>query len=274
MNTIPPLSANVLREKPHPRLEPFISHYVFRSIHFPQDHCIEKAMPMRINTSIDFFIGDCFETIDCRTGQPVSFERCTIRGPRTRKLYYIRLKSHFISFSIKFKPAGLYRLTGIPMYHFTNRAVPGCLVRQLPLQEMAEKLLFVMDMPGCIRIVEPYLMFLAGKSKSGAFIAEKAARQLIKESSPFSITQLAAESHLSLRQLERVFLKEVGVSPKTLYRMVRFERLLQSRMKTPFIKWSAMAYEFGYYDQMHLIRDFRQFLDITPSAFTPADFAL
>lgn len=273
MNLNCPLSS-VWRETPHPLLQPFISHYVFRSIRFPQDHYVQKAMPVRINSSIDFFIGDRFETIDYHTGQSVPFERCTIRGLRTQKLYFIKLKGHFVSFTIKFKPAGLYKLLGIPMYNFTDQSIPGNDVLQIPLTAITDKLLYAQDISSCIQVVEPYLLFFAGKNSHFTFITERITRRLADQKTHTSIAQLAEESHLSLRQLERIFIKEVGVSPKTLYRMVRFERLLHSRMNTPFNKWSATAYEFGYYDHMHLIRDFKQFLGITPSAFVPADFAL
>lgn len=274
MEATSPISDVVLYEKPHPRLQPFVSHYVFRNIHFPQDHFIQKAMPIHISSSIDFFIGDPFETIDYHTGQFLPFHRCTIRGPRTRKLYYIRLKGHFISFTIKLKPTALYRLTGIPAHTFTNCAIPGKEITPLPLQEITSKLLKARNISTCIKTIEPYLFFAAEKSKYQTDATEKVAQQLAGRKSELSVAALATENNLCLRQLERTFLKEIGVSPKTLSRMSRFERLLKSRMNDPSTKWSAIAYDFGYYDQMHLIRDFRQFLDISPSAFEPADFAL
>lgn len=274
MNTIAPSVTLVQSEKPDPRLQPFVSRYVFRNIFFPKDHCVQKAMPMRISSSIDFFIGDRFETIDCHTGRLVPFERTAIRGLRTQRLYNIRLSGHFISFSIKFRFTGLYRLTGVSMHHLTDHSLPGNYLHQLPLQHLVRKLMYRENLSDCIKIVEPYLLFLSKKSSFNTPTVEEAARQLTEEQSSFSIAQLATENHLSLRQLERDFLREVGVSPKKLSRMLRFDRLIRSRMNTSFTKWSALAYEFGYYDQMHLIRDFRKFLDITPSAFSPVDFAL
>jgi AraC-like DNA-binding protein len=234
---------------------------------------VEKAMSVRVLSAIDFFMGDDFESIDCSTGQADPFERCTVRGPRTRKLCIIRLKGHFISFSIKLKPAGLFCLTGIPMRVFTDRAIPGDLVDPLPLKIMTERLLSAQDLSDCIRIVEPYLLIFAEKRRLYPCAAERATRQLISKKMPFSMVQLARESNLSLRQLERVFIREIGVNPKTFYRMHRFRQLIQARINEPAMKWAAMTDKFCYYDQMHLIRDFRQFLGISPSDFVPADFA-
>lgn len=271
--TTSPFSAVTLMEQPHPLLQSFVSHYVFRDIRFPKGYTLEKAMPLRINSSIDFFIGDGYDTVDCSTGQPVSFCRSTVRGLRTRKLYSIRLKGHFVSFSIKLKPVGLYRLTGLPMDLFTDQSVPDTDLPGLPLGKIAGKLEGTTDMAGCIRIVEPYLLTLAAKSGQRSCRSEPAISMLSAAFEPLSVPELASESYLSQRQLERVFRKEIGVSPKTLCRMHRFRRLIQKRINEPVLKWTTMAYQFGYYDQMHMIKDFRQFLDVTPSSFEPANFA-
>lgn len=274
MNNAASLSPVVLRRKPHPQLQPFISHYVFRNIHFPQDICVQKAMPIRIHSSIDFYMGDPFETIDYRTGQSVPFERCTIRGPRTSKLYFIRLTGHFISFSIKLKAVGLFHLTGLPMCHFTNQSIPGKQFLQLPLQVITDKLQEANTISDCIAVVESYLFWLTEKYRFRSDAVEMSVQQLIRQVEPHSIIGLAAESHLSIRQLERLFAKEVGVSPKMFYRMNRFQKLIHSRIDDPFTKWAALAEEFNYYDQRHLLRDFRQFLGINPSDFVPDDYAL
>jgi AraC-like DNA-binding protein len=263
----------VVHEKPHALLRPFISHYVFRSIRFSPEQTVQKSMPMRLHSSIDFFIGQPFETIECRSGNGVPFERCTVRGPRTTTLYDIRLKDHFKSFTIRFTPTGLYRLTGIPMRRLTNRAVPAPEIEGLPLPAITRQLMQAEDMAGCIRIVEPYLLFCARRSQIVSSLTDAAVRWLTQQPPQGALTRLADHMHVSLRQLERTSLKEIGVGPKTLYRMLRFDRLIRSQIDTPPVKWSSTAYEYGYYDQMHLIRDFRQFLGITPSTFSPADFA-
>jgi AraC-like DNA-binding protein len=79
---------------------------------------------------------------------------------------------------------------------------------------------------------------------------------------------------LSDRQLERNFSKEIGTTPKLYSNMVRFENLLRYRIDFPDKSWTEIAYEFNYYDQMHLIKAFKRFLDITPSDFRAGNFAI
>jgi AraC-like DNA-binding protein len=74
---------------------------------------------------------------------------------------------------------------------------------------------------------------------------------------------------LSARQVERRFREAVGVSPKTLARIVRFQEVLR---RTPGESASAeVALDSGYYDQAHLLRDFRDFAGVVPTLFRAAE---
>jgi len=81
------------------------------------------------------------------------------------------------------------------------------------------------------------------------------------------ISKIARDVGISERGLERRFRQSVGLTPKMFSRIVRFQRVLKAieHSKNPAIIDTAL--EFGYYDQSHLIHDFRQFSDTTPAAF-------
>lgn len=263
----------------HSSLQPFVLNYSFRRMVIPPGCHLKKVMPLRSESSIDFFLGDAFETVDLLTGSTVPFWRCTIRGPRTCTLYSILLKGEFISFTIKFKPTGLYRLLGIRMDRFTNKAIPGIDMDQLPFGEMTRQILYPQDMEACIQVIEPYLLFLAESSSPVPPSIEKAVQIIGRHKiigghhKMHSISGLANDSNLSERQLHRHFIKYTGVCPKTYFRMHRFLKLLSAKRDSPEMKWTTLAHEFGFYDQMHLVKEFKQFLKITPSAFKHSDFA-
>lgn len=263
----------VEHQLPHPNLRSFIKQYVYRKIVVPEECYIHKIMPLRSASSIDFFLGNRFETTDLQTGASVPFIRCMIRGPRTRILYSIRLRGEFISFTIKFKATGLYKLLGKPMDMFVDKAINADIIEHIPLNNITERLLHAPDISYCIHIVEPYLLFLSEKSREVPPVIEKAAHLLEQYRQLYSIGQLADESYLSLRQLERNFIRYIGISPKTYYRMHRFLQLLQAKHNAPEQKWGSLAHEFGYYDQMHLVKEFKDFLKTTPSSFILSDFA-
>jgi AraC-like DNA-binding protein len=80
------------------------------------------------------------------------------------------------------------------------------------------------------------------------------------------IDQVASVSNLSSRQLERNFSNEVGVSPKLLSRLIRFQQAL--RLPIPSNgSLTDIGLQAGYYDQSHFIRDFTSFAGITPKQY-------
>lgn len=79
-----------------------------------------------------------------------------------------------------------------------------------------------------------------------------------------SVDQLASDAGVSSRQLERRFQREVGIGPKLLARIVRFQQVFRA-VEQCNAAWADVAVECGYYDQAHLIRDFNQFAQQTPA---------
>ena len=77
---------------------------------------------------------------------------------------------------------------------------------------------------------------------------------------------------LSSRQFERRFRNVVGIPPKLFSRMQRFQRVFQTMEDRA--NWVDAAVSCGYYDQAHLIRDFRQFSGTTPTALLAEEFDL
>ena len=80
-----------------------------------------------------------------------------------------------------------------------------------------------------------------------------------------TVSEVAYKLNISKRQLERVFLKNVGISPKKFSRIVRLNAAIKRFKKADSL--TALTYEAGYFDPSHLIRDFREFTGLSPKAF-------
>ncbi|RYE90447.1 MAG: AraC family transcriptional regulator [Myxococcales bacterium] len=81
-----------------------------------------------------------------------------------------------------------------------------------------------------------------------------------------SVNAVAADLGVSERHLRRVFLETVGVSPKTFARLTRFHRALGAARQGGPARWASIASDAGYYDQAHLIAEFRAIAGVTPRA--------
>ncbi|MGH7561344.1 MAG: AraC family transcriptional regulator [Gemmatimonadales bacterium] len=76
---------------------------------------------------------------------------------------------------------------------------------------------------------------------------------------------------VSARTLERRVLDEVGLAPRTLARVLRFRRAFRLLDRSAPGSWSRSAAAAGYFDQAHLIRDFRRFAGAPPTTFFRVD---
>ncbi|MBI3448213.1 MAG: AraC family transcriptional regulator, partial [Acidobacteria bacterium] len=94
-----------------------------------------------------------------------------------------------------------------------------------------------------------------------------AAKMLHLRKGQFRLAELAECCHLSTRQVQRRFKEALGVSPKALARAIRFEEIRKRLMFDPDQSLTDLAHEFGFTDQAHFIRDFKDFADRTPGAF-------
>ncbi|HKG08135.1 MAG TPA: helix-turn-helix domain-containing protein [Pedobacter sp.] len=83
-----------------------------------------------------------------------------------------------------------------------------------------------------------------------------------------SLYQLQKDLKISERQLERDFKRCVGISPKKFQRIIRFERALDLLSTADYRQLTSVAYQLGYYDQAHFIKDFSSFSGMSPYQFT------
>ena len=77
---------------------------------------------------------------------------------------------------------------------------------------------------------------------------------------------VAVDLGVSERHLRRVFRETVGVSPKAFAKLTRFHRALRAARESAHASWASIAAAAGYYDQAHLIAEFRAIAGVTPRA--------
>jgi AraC-like DNA-binding protein len=81
------------------------------------------------------------------------------------------------------------------------------------------------------------------------------------------VSALSDRAGISRQHLARRFQAAVGLSPKELARVLRFRALLDALAPGAKPDWAALALDLGYYDQAHLIGEFRAFAGESPAAF-------
>lgn len=99
---------------------------------------------------------------------------------------------------------------------------------------------------------------------------DEAVRRIVAAGGSLGITRLAPALGVTRQHLARRFADLVGVSPKTFARVVRVRRVIAAARATPDgdgPNWSALALDAGYYDQAHLVDEFRELTGLAPTAW-------
>lgn len=94
--------------------------------------------------------------------------------------------------------------------------------------------------------------------------------RLLEESPARPVAEVAAELGVSHGHLDREFTRVVGLSPRTLARVLRVRRLLESIDVMDGIAWTRLAADLGWYDQAHLVRDVTRHTGVPPTAYVAA----
>jgi AraC-like DNA-binding protein len=98
-------------------------------------------------------------------------------------------------------------------------------------------------------------------------------RALCRHRGNVSIVELASKSGVSRRHLAKLFREEIGVTPKTMARILRFENARDLARNVPRVGWADLAYATGYADQAHLAREFKGLSGLTPEVLLRRDRA-
>ncbi len=101
---------------------------------------------------------------------------------------------------------------------------------------------------------------------------KKASNFLISEPNAFTIQQLAYHSNMTLKTFERNFIGLVGIPPKLFTRIRRFNQALELKHYHEKLSWLDVCLKTGYFDLMHLNKDFKAFSGNSPASFFKRHF--
>lgn len=168
---------------------------------------------------------------------------------------------------IRFRPGGIYPFVAVPLHSFTDLIVDADAVVTDFRSPLQNRLLEAQNKAEQIQELERFLNQLIRHFDKRSPVITSIVNYLVSRNGQISIEQLSHQANVSRRQLERLFLRYVGVSPKMLARILRF-RHVKSVLKTGLDdSLMGIAFENGYTDHAHLTNEFKAFTGLTPSAY-------
>jgi AraC-like DNA-binding protein len=92
-------------------------------------------------------------------------------------------------------------------------------------------------------------------------------KTILQESNIKTVSDLAKRTGMGARKLQRIFNEYVGISPKWVIRRYRLHELIEILKSGKQPDWPQLALELGYFDQAHLINDFKSMVGSTPAQY-------
>jgi AraC-like DNA-binding protein len=248
----------------------FVDCYRYLETGLPAEDAVQRVVPDG-RPELILNLGKPFESAsEARwIPQPAFFFAGQISSPML-----LRPRGRAKMIGVRFRPEGASRIFRCPMHELAGLVVP--------LDGLSPRLdRELQPLRGMDSIASQWLFIDRALSRAARNAARNATHNsdaalafaldtAIETAGLISVSGLAKRVNLSNRQLERRFLDAVGMTPKRFCRIRRFQRVLQA-MEEPGANWADAAVACGYYDQAHLIRDFRRFSGLTPACLPSSD---
>ena len=171
---------------------------------------------------------------------------------------------------VAFKKGRAFPFYPFPISELTDTVAEADLVFGRNFNDLREQLLAAKSIDPMFQLVERFLLQQAGNRLQGdgpAKCIEYAVSSMTHKPTPRRLHQLSDEIGYSQKHFIELFRQQVGVSPKQYLKIMRFQKAIGAIEHNESIHWSQIALESGYYDQAHLIHDFKRFSGFTPNEY-------
>lgn len=168
--------------------------------------------------------------------------------------------------TIVFQSVAARPIFGIPMNGLRDKNIDVELLGDSSLIDLEKRLMDAEDNHLCVHLIEQYLLNKLYGFTSDRFDRMNAVVQSINNGQ-HDIVELSQTACLGYKQFKRVFSEYTGLNPKEYLQITRFRKALHSLHAGSQTHLSQLAYDWGYCDKSHLIKDFRTFIGYTPKEY-------
>jgi AraC-like DNA-binding protein len=212
-----------------------------------------------------FHYGDLYKQY-FEDGEAIIQPRSFIFGQITR---YIEIEPTGISgiVAARFLPQGLIPFLNAPVSSLGNKAVALANIFGRKAKKLEDEIMRAENNIQRIKLLESFLLLQLADPKMIDKITKACVETIFQAKGQWGVQKVAGKIKVNRRSIERRFVAAVGLSPKQLSRLVRLQATLKMLEQKKFSSLTSLAYENGYYDQAHFIRDFREFTGVSPKSF-------
>ena len=179
----------------------------------------------------------------------------------------LTITDNFILIAYFFKPFALFSLFGVSAQELTDNPIDLNLLAPKKTIELQEQLINADSAETMIMLLDSYIYSLIVKVKANFQLIKFATSEIANYSFKEALVKVRNELYITERTFQRMFEKNIGISPNLYRRVCQFNSAFQQLNHRSFTNLSDIAFENGYADQSHYIRAFKEFTNITPKEY-------
>jgi AraC-like DNA-binding protein len=168
---------------------------------------------------------------------------------------------------VRLTPLGAHAMFGLPMHELTNRVIELDELFGRGAEELVGRMWDRPGWQGRFEFLDSAIAARVARAREHSPGVAWAWQRLRTTHGRARVRALADELGWSHRRLIARFREQVGMPPKTVGRILRFDRVTQLLLDVEEPRLAEIAFDCGYYDQAHLNRDFRDFAGTTPGDY-------
>jgi AraC-like DNA-binding protein len=247
---------------PSKELLPYIKHYLF--LESPGNNIKKMRLFTDGNTGIVFCLNERIFSIESSGFLPHSF----IYGQISKfKDLYLMNEATFII--VVFQPDGLYKLLGISAHELKEKIISAGDIFGSNGLMLHNKLIILHNLEDRLNALNRFFYESITKHTiRNQGLISASLKYITTHKGAVTLLQLIKHTGYTERHIERAFSESIGISPKKFGSIVRlhsFLKLLKNKSSQNYL--TTMCYDSGYFDQSHLIREFRKYTGITPNEY-------
>jgi len=249
---------------PHPALQPYVTLYC------GYDERVAAGRRMQVphpDVVLVIGLGPRLRVVDPRRPADATIERLAFAAGVHDAYVFTESTVPTRGLQVNLTPIGAHLLFGVPMDALANRVVELDDLFGADAPRLIERLYEAGTWSRRFDILDEVILRRVIAARAPNPLVVKAAHVLRGTRGAASIARLARDLECSQRHLIAAFREQVGVTPKTYARIVRFDHAVKRLRQADGMRWAEIADASGYYDQAHLIRDFHEFTGQTPGQF-------
>jgi AraC-like DNA-binding protein len=263
------LAMQMLRYRPAPPLSAFIDQFWYACGYAP-DRKRQTALPTgSVDLTFNLAGDDLWVWADAADRVGMKFDGAVVHGAQSR--YFVldaRRDVHVVG--VHFRPGGGAALLGVGAQELTDRHVALSDIWGARAGTLRQQLLEAPTPAAKFAVLEQEFRARLQPQRTLVHPAISfALRGMQTAPTELRIAQLQSSTGYSPRRFTTLFTDTVGLTPKLYSRINRLRSVVERVARGGEVAWADLASEYGYYDQSHLNRDFREFSGVTPGEYRP-----